>query len=1177
MQLVSISLSGFKSFPKGTKLTFSEGVTAVVGPNGCGKTNIVDAVRWALGEQKTSVLRSDRMDNVIFNGTATRKPVGMAEVCLVIDNSDGALPTPYSNVEIKRRLYRDGGSEYYLNGIASRLKDVVDLIQDTGLGPDSYSILELRMVEDILREGGEGRRHLFEEVAGVAKYKTRRHQSQNKLHQTEEDLLRLADILSEVERQVSSLKRQMSRARRYQKLQTSLSTLELGLEWQRFVKLQAELKPMEQAMKQTSDSVLAARNLLRAEEATLEEQRMQALMKEKEFTKSRANLEVCITDVAALETENATLDARKAAARDIISHAERARILLREKKELLAKKQEFQEGETRKYSKAFEAAEAKHTEVKEAYHKLEKVLEEVLYRTRHHDKYLADLRADVAAKGRQLAEKKAALSGFEGRRDAYEQEREQILGQKKELELEQSRIAEQEAEMEKPLHELKREETEFQQKLQTCEEDKQQLEGKLRESQRILDLTESKLELLKTLSEKGPRSDPALKFLQEKPVAGLIDLLSDAVEVQEPYSRAFAAILGPAAYYYLVESMETAFSAVSALKDANAGRAVFIPVSELKSEQVSQSPLPEGTVGRAIDFVNGKLSEPVASHFLGKVVIVQDWEAACALKQWGRENELTLVTLQGEWITPQGAVCGGAATTKTPADFGLKKQHAQLEEELQQARTNLEAVNEEKETCAQQRAAILEELTQTQKRVQSVESEYNRLREKRQQKSMLLEHHQTRLTIVEKELTELAEKIQTARVEEQDDSAALDGAQEKLDKGSLSSTDLERELSEARQEATASKEQLHRSERKCDAAKHQLELAQIELQRMIATAEEITAEIQSSEKRAVDAEKEESVLSNRKKEIEGQLLEKFRSRDEAALDVDRRNTELDEARENVRLKEEKLRSLRSEREDELDGERRLEREIARLQAEREALLAGVRTKHGLDLSDEIFAEEHPDVIEAETNEELVAELRNKIEHLGPVNLLAIEEYEQENERLQSMQANRDDLLKAKATLEETIAKINETAQEKFLETFRKVRANFQVLFREFFGSGEADLILSGTDLLEADVTLWANPSGKRLKSLSLMSGGEKAMTAIALLFALYQVKPSPFCILDEVDAPLDDSNIVRFNEMIKKHAPETQFILITHNKRTMEAAETLWGVTMEEEGISKVVSVRFVT
>ncbi|MBU1936376.1 AAA family ATPase, partial [bacterium] len=240
MQLVSLDLSGFKSFPKGTKLTFSEGVTAVVGPNGCGKTNIVDAVRWALGEQKTSVLRSDRMDNVIFNGTATRKPVGMAEVCMVIDNSDGALPTPYSNVEIKRRLYRDGGSEYYLNGIACRLKDVVDLIQDTGLGPDSYSILELRMVEDILREGGDGRRHLFEEVAGVAKYKTRRHQSQNKLLQTEEDLMRLADILSEVERQVSSLKRQMTRARRYQKMHTELSTLELGLEWQRFEKLQAE-------------------------------------------------------------------------------------------------------------------------------------------------------------------------------------------------------------------------------------------------------------------------------------------------------------------------------------------------------------------------------------------------------------------------------------------------------------------------------------------------------------------------------------------------------------------------------------------------------------------------------------------------------------------------------------------------------------------------------------------------------------------------------------------------------------------------------------------------------------------------------------------------------------------------------------------------------------------------
>ncbi len=765
------------------------------------------------------------------------------------------------------------------------------------------------------------------------------------------------------------------------------------------------------------------------------------------------------------------------------------------------------------------------------------------------------------------------MASLTGRQEAHQHELDYVRGQSKALEAQLDGIARKEAEIRAPLQGLEQEATELRQKLEGRDEAIRRSDENFRALQHALDVTESKVELLSTLSEQGPRSDPALKFLRERPVAGLIDLLSDSLDVPEAYTRAFAAVLGPAAYYYLVESADAAFSAIEALREAGAGQAVFVPINELETSEIPQTALPEGTLGRAADFLDGRLDDPIVRHFLGNVVLVQDWETAWALRGWGRENGLILVSLNGEWITPQGVVRGGGEA-KIPSDFGLEKQLERLRAKLQEARSHLEAETRGHSELVAERMSVEERLSQAEEQIGTLQNELGRLHEGRLQQRTLLEHLKEREGNAEKELAALTQSIDAARAAVQKYAAELAAAQQKLDQAAASGTDLEKELSQVRRVATTSRDKYHKAERHRDEAKHRLELSEAELDRIITSSEEITTEIRASDERAAQARQEEETLGQRKREVEGLLLQKFHRRDEFAKEVDRLQTQLDESRDRVRQQEEKLRALRSEREESLEGERKLEREIARLQAELDALVAGAKSNYGMDLSTEDFADAHAEIVSAQTSDEAVAELKTKIDQLGPVNLLAIEEFEQENERLQAMLANRDDLLKAKATLEETIAKINETAQSKFLETFGKVRANFQRLFREFFGAGEADLILSGTDLLEADVTLWANPSGKRLKSLSLMSGGEKAMTAIALLFALYQVKPSPFCILDEVDAPLDDANIARFNEMIRRHATETQFILVTHNKRTMEAADALWGVTMEEEGISKVVSVR---
>ncbi|MBM3324301.1 MAG: hypothetical protein FJY66_01395, partial [Calditrichaeota bacterium] len=926
----------------------------------------------------------------------------------------------------------------------------------------------------------------------------------------------------------------------------------------------------------SADTSLAARSLLRAEEAHLEELRTAAIALEKEYAKARDIFDGFIKEIGALETENASLDARASALQDTLRHAERTRILLGEKRELLTQKSKAQEAERQKLQEAFRPAQDELAAAQEEYKELEKILEECLHRLRHHEEYLSSLQAEVTAKGRQLSSREAAYAGHIGRQEVHQQELAQLLEQEKALTAELQQVAESEAELQQHLGKLRREQASLREQLEVCSEDLKDNAAKLHIFRQTISLASNKIELLQTFSERSPRSHPALKFLREKPVPGLLDLLGDTLDVPERYQRAFAAILGPAAYYYLAESAEAALRAIETLRQSGTGQAVFVTMDPVPSSENSPIPFPDGILGCAVDFLNDHSVHPVALHFLGRAVIAKDWETVCRLREWGKEHELTLVSLHGEWITPQGVMCGGAMDARAPADIGLKKQIGALQRELERAQTDLAATEKSAEQMEARRDSLEQELSRLQERINAVEADRTLLREKRLQKSILRQHQEERQATIEKELRTLSQAIGAASVEVEESIRELGSAQEKLEKAAASDRDLDAEVAQARKRALTSKEKYHASERRRDEARHRLQLAEVELQGILGSISEMTAEIQTNDERAVQARKEESEVAQRKREVEAQLLEKFRRRDEASLLAERHASRLEEARERIRQQEEKLRIIRGEREEGLEGERRLEREVARLQAERDAVLAGARGKFGVDISSVNFADNHPEVVSAEASAEKVTELTAKIEQLGPVNLLAIEEYEQENERWQRMLANRDDLLKAKATLEETISRINETAQAQFLEIFTKVRANFQRLFREFFGSGEADLILSGTDILEADVTLWANPSGKRLKSLSLMSGGEKAMTAIALLFALYQVKPSPFCILDEVDAPLDDANITRFNEMIRRHAEETQFILVTHNKRTMEAADTLWGVTMEEDGVSKVVSVRLV-
>lgn len=1178
MQLLALNISGFKSFAKPTHLDFSPGITCVVGPNGCGKSNIVDSLRWVLGEQRSSVLRGERMENVIFNGTAARKPANMSEVKITMDNNKGVLPVPFAEVEIARRLYRDGTSEYLLNNKECRLKDITDLLHDSGMGPNLYTILELKMVEDILREDGEGRRTLFEEAAGVAKYKQRRRQALQKLRQTEEDLVRLADILSEVERQVSSLKRQALRAKRYEELAKQLRSLEAALIYQEYRRLIGELDPLETAMKQSSAATDAAKSAIRLEESKLLELRTGEIEIEKEVRTHREALALIVTEISALEAEEAGLRAREQSANQTIERTKRERQLLTEKRGMLEERRTEVQRATGECRTELSEIERKVAQAEDKLRAAEGVLREAERMAQDHSNILSTLRRNLESCQEEASKIALKRAGYAGRKEMLEREIESISSERESGSSKIQDLQRQLAILEAEEVSLRTADMQLANQLETKKAELGGLEEKTRQLAALAEAIQAKMDLLHTLEEKGPRSHSALRALKSHPVPGLLDLLGDTIDVDDRYRRALQAALGPAAYYYLTESVDAAFAAMETLRLEKAGHTTFLSIPDFTGDDCSPVTPPAESHGTALMVLGGMTPDnPVLKHFLGRVVIVTDWDSAVRLKEWAREQDCTIVTLDGQWIGSRGLLRGGSEESGLPADLGLSKQMSELRDHLESSHQDSETTRAEARAIRSELAHVEQEIVKKRREMDDVAHRRQMIREQQVALDARMSALEERADSAREQVDELAQSIVASDNALDEVQIRLESARTDVTQAESQGSDLAVQLSLARRQTGEARDSKHGIERERDSVKHRFDLLFADDQRIEQTLTEITQDLAAAERSAEEAAEQLVGFEQRLREIDALSIEKFKARDAAAQQVDGVAARIDDIRNRITEQEERLRMLRDSHAGELEGEKRIELEIAKLRGELDALLNNARTQFGFELAQPDFEEQHPGVLDPVATPELLQETRQKIDRLGPVNPLAVEEHAQENARLETMIKQRDDLLQAKKTLEETIARINETAQARFLHTFEGVRAHFQRLFQEFFPAGEADLILSGQDLLEADITLWANPSGKRLKSLSLMSGGEKTMTAIALLFALYQVKPSPFCVFDEVDAPLDDANIDRFNRVIRMHSQNTQFILITHNRRTMEIADNLYGVTMEEEGISKLVSVRLLS
>ncbi len=1179
MYLSGLEILGFKSFPLKTSVEFAAGITGVVGPNGCGKTNVLDAIRWVLGEQRISILRGGKMEDVIFAGTREMKPLGMAEVALHIVNNRGVLPTEYSNLTIARRLHRSGESEYLLNNVSCRLKDINDLFADTGMGAHAYSVIELDMVEAILSDKADQRRMLFEEAAGITKYKHRKKAALRKLEATEQDLLRLLDILGEVSTQVNSLSRQMKKAERYKYYEDRFKTVGQVILKEKYRRLHGQLQRVRDEKRLSQIKLAELSGEIDRWELAREDYAAKSLELSEQLRGFRMQAEEVSAQCHRFESEISVTEERIHSAEIGEQNDQRDIENLKVKIEQIA--QEKIGLQEKAVSLQGSLAEAR-----------------------------CDLQVREATLNAKIAELEQArdatqnqqrdLFEIEGRKNLTEQTRTQLRQQIEELQIQSRRISERDllltAESEECVGRL----AIIEEKQQKTRDDIASLEkssadlvadrdataARLTELQTELNSKSVQLNSIQAQTEllsrmiahyEGYGSGVTSIFSHREGIPGVVDTAANLIRVKAEYTAAIETALGDAAEYIVVEDRVAAHLAIDHLRANKRGRATFIIKSELESWSKDHKLARPGGFGgnlvHAADVISAVPGyEKLADLLLGDVLIVNDQDSAEKLIELG-QGDFRVVTLDGHYYPTRQLHTGGGE--KQVPLLGRESDLTRLHVEIDRLTTETESIRAEIERWGQHRTEIESSQGDAARRESELRNAAAELQiEHASHKHRIQQIGDSRLEFTS-EFNRLGEKSAslTSRLE------ALEGDVSRLaadSEGRLISLQSQQSSVEMLQQAVNGA--AHQVEElRLRAIRQQTELNSLEnnLQRI----DELSAEMQSQrEYRISTCESRVSEVAGLRERIgdcRRQLDEKLRQRESLRgeeLALTSKQGELSEKQSEF---DQILKANRRQREEINDQNQTLLVQETELNARHEDVIGQLRELYGIDVVSIIM----PEPLADETFHELEAELqdcRAKQQQIGMVNMLALEEYERESERERFLRGQIDDLTRAKDDLKSTITRINTTARKMFSDTFVQVRSNFQQVFAELFQGGEADLRLENEDdPLESPVQISARPRGKRFLNITQLSGGEKALTAISLLFAIYLVKPSPFCILDEVDAPLDDANVMRFLRMVRSFIGRTQFIIITHNKRTMEQCDRLYGVTMQQPGVSQIVSVDF--
>ncbi len=1181
MKLKRLDIHGFKSFYHRTTIAFDEGVTAVVGPNGCGKSNVVDSIKWVMGEQGARALRGNAMDDVIFNGSEKRGPMGMAEVCLTFIN-DGSIEIParfaqYEELAIERRIERGGGSDYFINKQRCRLADVQELVAGTGVGSGgggqrAYAIIEQGQIGRIVSAKADDRRVLIEEAAGITRYRTRRRLAEKKMEDTQQNLGRVDDILREVDGQLKSLRRQAKKAEKYKECRNEAEGIALRIAAYQFLELDSQLKFLQQTLEKLQTDLEdqergvqileAKRTALSLNEKSANDlfrQRSEALTKaEGEARIAQNKLDLTNRELQTLTRE---LDDLKA---ELCRCEERARELESERGIAAKKYQDLQSEES--------------TETED----IERLTEE----QKRCQIALLDAKAQAEALRRQQTEETRAIAQATARRDNA---RRRSIELRERLEESEQKRALAESNRSEAIEQIENYREELQQADEAVLEARQRLETLLSKRESLSAELNSKIAQERKISEESVSTQSRLRSLEELEnrregmgegckavlggaMPGVLGAVPELFDVPANLERAVAAALGDILKGALVENLETGLQAVRFLQERGRGRGVFLSASAEVKSPVDDAELPEhqGILGRLSDLIPGGEHPELVTALLSRTLVAETTEIALEIsKLWPH----TIVTLTGErfeggLFVSGGAVKGDEAPLSRRRE--IKELHSKLDQ-LQEERTRLQTQvaearqnlrDNETQTDQARKAGHEATLHQTEMR-----SELNRA----QRDADRLKQEAVRLA---ESCADLRDRCDDALAETQEAEADL----QEIQSGSTDRARAITEAEEAVQQAEMAKDSavsaLHEAKTAAVARKERLDAARDAMQRL-------ERQMKDASERAERARNNREDRSDRLEALKEEAQTYSENAEKRKEDAKLASAELSVAREaqeaagaELLAADQALNAQRKqfERTRDLVGEQRLAVQACSLKLEH--LQNETEKRFHRDMGDILF-DHHQSPIPTSQDKARLQELEKQIERLGDVNLHAIEECAEVEERERFLNDQKADLLTAMADLEKAIEEIDRTSRRLFKETFTAVNERFTALFPRLFRGGEAELVLSEPDkLLETGIEMLVRPPGKKVQNVALLSGGEKAMCAIALIFAVFQVKPSPFCLLDEVDAPLDEANIGRFNEVIREIAQMSQVVLITHNKRTMEIADVLYGVTMEESGISKLVSVR---
>ena len=1180
MYLKRLEMYGFKSFADKTVLEFMPGITTVIGPNGSGKSNISDCIRWVLGEQSLKSLRGTKSEDIIFAGTQNRKSLGFAEASLIFDNSDNKLPIEYNEVIVTRRIYRSGESGYFINKTPCRLKDVLELFMDTGIGKDGYSIIGQGKIDEILSNKSEDRRHIFEEAAGIVKYRTRKAESEKKLEQTKLNLLRINDIISEIENNLDPLKNQSEKAKTFLRLRDELKNIEIGLflhnienykkkieeikenidifevqkvkEEERYNNLQSEKEILKTALDNLIEEIEKTQNLGFEGNQKKEQYNSEINVNTERISNNTENYERYALEIEELEKRNIELEEEK-------NQKNEKKLNLGANKEKFEKELLEKQEELEKYAKTLSDKEL------EIEDKKKKVEENI------------DLKYEIIA---DINTEKANFENLNKRENTLKNDIQDTISELDKTRGEKEELAKEFYKLEKSRNQVLSSLEEMKSKKEKSSEKIKEFEIKINTYQTDFRVKEAKHRFLVETEKEKEGYTKSVKLLLEsteknKELAkGVYGILANLISVEKEYELAIEMTLGATIQNIVTESESEAKKLVNYLRENKFGRASFLPITSVKGKKITDYKTKgiDGVIGIASDLIKyDKKYEGIILNLLGRTIIVDDIENAVKLAKQN-DYKFKIVTLKGDVINPSGAISGGFVAPKTTSILGRGKEIKELEKALKDLEKKIEKAELEKKQYEESISEIFEGFEAKQKELQELEITYATEKQKMENFGLEILKLEAKL----EKLREDLEKNKLEKIENQEKQNQFDLKLKEMEEENLSLSSIIEEFTIANKDNQKYIDDLNFDITNLKISVSSFDESESSINEIV---ERIDFEIEnnlSSIKNKISL-REKITLDN---ELLEKNIEEIKLKiQELEREISNSSDNIDELKKDRILKNEKLKALEIEIEDEnlkiedvKNQISKLDLKKSKIELELDQVINKMWEEYELtpNTVEGIEKVENPTEIQKQVNS-----IRNEIRELGSINVDSIKEYKELKERYDFMSEQRYDLEESSNKLKKVISEMTDTMKKQFSEQFNIINKNFSSVFVELFGGGKAELKLSDEEnILECGIEIEVQPPGKKLQNMMLLSGGEKAFTAIALLFAILQINPAPFCVLDEIEAALDDVNVYRFADYIKKFTSKTQFLVITHRKGTMEAADTVYGITMEEKGISKLLSMK---